>query len=581
MLKELRIEDFAIIDQLEITLADGLTTFTGETGAGKSIILDAIVTLMGGRADNEFIRAGADRAVLEAVFQIPTENRTEIEQVLAREEIFESELPNEITLGREIRQGGRSIARVNGHSVNVRLLQEIGSYLVDIHGQSEHLSLLNEKSHLSLLDRYTGAQQMVDEYQAQYHRLMTLRRELNDLRKNEQETARQKDFLTYQITEINNARLFPGEDEDLRHERDRLANAENLASLTQQMAVILEGGGPDAPSVIELLGEVVRLINQLTRLDASQAELAEQINTSLENLNDASLQLQDYLEKVEYNPRRLTQVEERLSVLNNLKRKYGVTIEDVLLFAANAEERLETLTHADERILEIEKEEAVLLEDLTARALALSKKRHKAAKIMSEAVERELKDLNLVDARFTVNMQCVPDENGLPFDGKRVHFDANGVDRVAFLIAPNPGEGFKPLVKTASGGETSRLMLALKNVLAQADYIPTLIFDEIDQGIGGRVGTVVGEKLWLLSRQHQVLCVTHLPQLAAFGTQHYCVFKEYDEGRTYTRVSKLDTPARIEEMAKMFGQANTANLQAAGETLKFAQQRMDELVNRE
>ena len=254
MLKELRIEDFAIIDRLEITLADGLTTFTGETGAGKSIILDAIVTLMGGRADNEFIRAGADRAVLEAVFQIPTENRTEIEQVLAREEIFESELPNEITLGREIRQGGRSIARVNGHSVNVRLLQEIGSYLVDIHGQSEHLSLLNEKSHLSLLDRYTGAQQMVDEYQAQYHRLMTLRRELNDLRKNEQETARQKDFLTYQITEINNARLFPGEDEDLRHERDRLANAENLASLTQQMAVILEGGGPDAPSVLELLG---------------------------------------------------------------------------------------------------------------------------------------------------------------------------------------------------------------------------------------------------------------------------------------------------------------------------------------
>ncbi|MCE5208634.1 MAG: DNA repair protein RecN [Chloroflexi bacterium] len=581
MLKELRIEDFAIIDQLEITLEKGLTTFTGETGAGKSIILDAIVTLLGGRADNEFIRAETDRAVLEAVFQIPPQNRLEIQQVLSREEILESELPDEITLGRELRQGGRSIARINGHSVNVRLLQEIGSFLVDIHGQSEHLSLLNERSHLALLDRYAGVQSLVDEYQIIYHRLTGIRHELNDLRKNEQEAARQKDFLTYQIGEITNARLIPGEDETLRHERDRLANAENLASLTQQIAVILEGGGPDAPAVLDMLGDVVRLVTQLTRLDPSQNELQEQISSSLENLNDAAVQLQDYLEKVEYNPRRLAQVEERLSVLNNLKRKYGVSIEDISSFSKNAQERLERLNHADERIAEIEKEETVLLDDLTAKALALSKRRRKAARMMAEAVEKELKDLNLVDARFTVNMQFVPDETGLTLDGKKVRFDQTGADRVAFLIAPNPGEGYKPLVKIASGGETSRIMLALKNVLAQADFIPTLIFDEIDQGIGGRVGSVVGEKLWMLSQQHQVLCVTHLPQLAAFGAQHFCVYKEYDEGRTYTRTNRLDSDARIEEMTKMFGQVSPANRQAASETLKYAHQRIAELTKSE
>ena len=581
MLKELRIEDFAIIDQLEITLEKGLTTFTGETGAGKSIILDAIVTLLGGRADNEFIRAETDRAVLEAVFQIPPQNRLEIQQVLSREEILESELPDEITLGRELRQGGRSIARINGHSVNVRLLQEIGSFLVDIHGQSEHLSLLNERSHLALLDRYAGVQSLVGEYQIIYHRLTGIRHELNDLRKNEQEAARQKDFLTYQISEITNARLIPGEDETLRHERDRLANAENLASLTQQIAVILEGGGPDAPAVLDMLGDVVRLVTQLTRLDPSQNELQAQISSSLENLNDAAVQLQDYLEKVEYNPRRLAQVEERLSVLNNLKRKYGVTIEDIVSFSKNAQEKLERLNHADERIAEIEKEETVLLDDLTAKALVLSKRRRKAARMMAEAVEKELKDLNLVDARFTVNMQFVPDETGLTLDGKKVRFDQTGADRVAFLIAPNPGEGYKPLAKIASGGETSRIMLALKNVLAQADFIPTLIFDEIDQGIGGRVGSVVGEKLWMLSQQHQVLCVTHLPQLAAFGTQHFCVYKEYDEGRTYTRANRLDTDARIEEMTKMFGQVSPANRQAASETLKYAHQRIAELTKSE
>lgn len=579
MLIELRIEDFAIIHELDLEFASGLTTFTGETGAGKSIILDAIMTLMGGRADNEFIRTGAERAILEAVFSIPENSREEIQQLLQREGLLDGEDPDEVTLSRELRQTGRSVARINGRSVNVSLLREVGSFLVDIHGQSDHLSLLNERSHLALLDRYASAQALLADYQSSFQHLAGIRRELGDLQKNEQEANRQKDFLTFQINEIQSARLVEDEDETLKQERDRLANAENLASLTQQSLILLEGGGPETPAVAELLGEVVRLLGQLSRIDPSQGELLEQLEAGVETLNDVTASLQDYLEQVEYNPRRLAQVEERLNLIHNLKRKYGETIADVIAFGQTAQQKLERLTHAHERIAELEVEEAQALAELAVKAVRLSQRRREAAGQMAAAVERELDDLSLVDARFKVDQQFIPQEGGLPIEGQAVQFDSSGCDRVAFLIAPNPGEGFKPLAKTASGGETSRLMLALKNVLAQADYIPTLIFDEIDQGIGGRVGSVVGEKLWLLARQHQVLCVTHLPQLAAYGAQHFRVHKEYNEGRTYTRADRLAREERIEEMSKMLGPANPANRSAAEAALKMAQQRVVELSN--
>ncbi len=578
MLLELHIEDFAIIHKLDLVFGEGLTTFTGETGAGKSIILDAIMTLLGGRADNDLIRSGAEHALVEAVFKIPAENRAEVTRLLESEALLEGESTGEVVLSRELRLSGRSTARINGRSVSVSLLRELGSFLVDIHGQSDYLSLLNERSHLPLLDRYANSESLLADYQATYQQLMSLRRELNELRKSEQDAALQKDFLTFQIGEIQNARLTPKEDEDLRQERDRLANAEKLASLTQQSLLMLEGGSPETPSVTDLLGEVIRLLVQLSKIDHSQSALLDQLEGSVESINDVTAELQTYLEQVEYNPRRLTQVEERLNLIHNLKRKYGEHIEGILTFAQEAQKKLERLTHADERIVEIEAEESVLMEALARKALALAQHRRAAAKKLSEAVERELNDLSLEEARFTVEQISQPDDSGLEVDGAKLHFDSNGVDRVAFLIAPNPGEGFKPLAKTASGGETSRLMLALKNVLAQADFIPTLIFDEIDQGIGGRIGFVVGEKLWQLGCQHQVLCVTHLPQLAAFGNQHFRVYKQIKDGRTYTTVDVLHQEARIEELAKMLGANSQANRSAANETLKNAQQRTIELT---
>jgi DNA repair protein RecN (Recombination protein N) len=578
MLIELRIKDFAIIHHLDLKFGPGLITFTGETGAGKSIILDAIMTLLGGRADNELVRTGAERAMVEATFNLPAQNRAEIQQLLESEALVDEDNPGEIILSRELRLGGRSVARINGHSVSVGLMRELGGYFVDIHGQTDHLSLLNERSHLPLLDRFSDSEALLKDYQATYHKLIGLRRELNELRKSEQEAARQKDFLDFQISEIQGARLSAGEDDELTHERDRLANAEKLAALGQESLLILEGGGPETPAVADLLGQVVRLLSQLSRIDPSQTDLLNQVETGLETLNDVTADLQAYLEQVEYNPRRLVQVEERLNMINNLKRKYGSSIAEILAFGAEAQKKLERLTHADERIAEIELEEQELFQELARRGSRLSSRRRQAAQEMAQAVEGELNDLSMVEARFMVDQHFQADDEGVELeDGQRVRFDGSGLDRVAFLIAANPGEGFKPLAKTASGGETSRLMLALKNVLARADYIPTLIFDEIDQGIGGRVGTVVGEKLWQLAHQHQVLCVTHLPQLAAFGNEHFRVYKEIDGGRTFTRADRLDQTARIEELTAMLGATSSANRRAAEEALHLAQQRVTTL----
>jgi DNA repair protein RecN (Recombination protein N) len=317
MLIELRIKDFAIIHQLKLSFNNGLITFTGETGAGKSIILDAIMALLGGRADNELIRTSASTALVEATFNLSSKNRQEITNILENESLTDEENPEEVILSRELRSTGRSIARINGRSVSVGLLRQIGSLLVDIHGQSDHLSLLNDRNHLPLLDRYTDNAGLLKDYRSTYRKLISLRKELGDLRKSEDEAARQKDFLTFQINEIQNARLSPGEDDELRQERDRLSNAEKLAELTQQCLILLEGGGEETPSTAELLGQLARLLGQLSRIDASQAKLLAQVEESIELLNDATAEMQDYQEQVEYNPRRLVQGSARL----NTKRR--------------------------------------------------------------------------------------------------------------------------------------------------------------------------------------------------------------------------------------------------------------------
>ncbi|HTX78040.1 MAG TPA: DNA repair protein RecN [Longilinea sp.] len=578
MLTELHIENFAIIQKLDVDFAPGLITFTGETGAGKSIILDAIMAVIGGRADATNIRSGADRALVEATFELPEGNRQVITEILEREDLLDD--PNYLTLGRELRREGRSTGRINGRAASIPLMREVGSYLVDIHGQSEHLSLLNVRSHIGLLDRFAKDDALLSDYRKTFHELQTLRKELTSLRQMEQDAMRRTDLLNFQVQEIESAQLDAEEEEALRQERSRLANAENLSTLTHQALTLLEESTPETPALSDQVGQLEQALISLSKIDSSQASLASEAETLADGIADLTRLLQSYLEKIEYNPHRLEQVEDRLALISNLKRKYGSSVDAILAFAAESRKQLETIAHASERIEELEQQENSMLASITAQAQALSAQRMQAAEALGKAVEAELGDLNMAGARFSVDIRFKPDPGGLALEnGQQVAFDENGVDQVEFLIAPNPGEGLKPLVKIASGGETSRLMLALKNVLAEADVIPTLIFDEIDQGIGGRVGFTVGEKLWRLGRKHQVLCVTHLPQLAAFGDNHFRVQKQVIEGRTITQVDALDDHTRLDELALMLGGASDANRNAAQETLTLARRRADAIAS--
>ena len=571
MLIELRIKNFAIIQNLRLQFMDGLVVFTGETGAGKSIILDALEAVLGGRAETTTIRTGADRAQIEATFRLEPHVNDAVHPLLESEELMDD--PDYITLSREIQHEGRNTARINGRIVTATLQRKVGAYLVDIHGQSEHLSLLQVRNHLDLLDNFANVDEILEDYQAIYRQLQKVRKNLKDFRRNEQDKARRLDMLTYQIQEIEAAKLETGDEEELRQERTRLANAESLAKHSQNAMMLIEEGTPEVPSISELLGEVVESLRSLSRIDETTESFYERGDSSLAGLQDLALDLQNYAENIEFNPRLLNRVEERMDLINNLKRKYGNSIEDILMFCDRAREELESITHAEERIEVLELEEIKLLAQLAEKAEKLSQKRQEAAKVLGRAVESELEDLRMANARFNVAIEKRLDENGLPLnEGQGIAFDASGVDRIEFLVESNPGEGLKSLVKVASGGETSRLMLALKNVLAKADKVPTLIFDEIDQGIGGRVGVVVGEKLWNLSHQHQVMCITHLPQLAAFGDQHYKVTKEILDGRTHTEAILIQGVERQNELAQMLGPLSEGTLQSANDILAMVKE---------
>lgn len=569
MLTELRIENFAIIDKLALDFGTGLIIFTGETGAGKSIIMDALDMLLGGRTDAGSIRADAERATVEGLFKLAGAEKDAVLEVLKREDLQDDE--NYVTLAREVRREGRSTARVNGRTVNISLLKEIGAFLVDIHGQTEHLSLLDTRFHPGLLDRFAEVDGLLGSYRQTYSQAQIVRRQISELRAAQTDSERRLEMFTFQAEEIEAAGLKPGEDEQLRQERDRLANAETLAANAQEAQGLIDEGTPETPAISDQLGQAVSALASLARVDPAKKELADRAELLLENLSDISRDLRNYMEDIEYNPKRLEEVEERLDLIHRLIRKYGGTIEAVIAFGANARKQLDTINNAAEKILELQAKESTLLAELAKHGLALSVKRKKAAEAMSKGIEIELDDLKMASARFGVDFQTKADPQGLPLaDGSRVAFDGSGFDRVEFLVAPNPGEGLKPLVKVASGGETARLMLALKNILARADQVPTLVFDEIDQGIGGRVGGVVGQKLWQLARAHQVFCITHLPQLAAFGDQHFQVQKSVENGRTTSQVQKLEADARLRELALMLGEVSEATLNSANDLLQSA-----------
>ena len=603
MLAELRIRDFAIIDELQWSFVPGFSVMTGETGAGKSIIVDAVELVLGGRADSTVVRAGADRAIVEATFRLGSAQRAVIDPLLKREGL-EGDDVDLLHLGREVRLSGRSVSRVNGRAVTLALLREVAEGLVDIHGQSEHLSLLRVREHANLLDRYAELWPLRAQVAELVGQARAVRQELADLVRSEQELAHRADLLQFQIGEIEAAAFDPGEEEELLAERLRLANAEQLAALAGEALQAL-GSEEGQTGALDLLGVGLRAMEKLARVDPDlepQLRAAESVNYQVEDLVRS---LRDYGERVEHNPRRLREVEERLVLIRRLERKYGPKIADVLAYSEKAAQELDTITHSEERIAELRAEEGRLLAELGQLAVELSLKRREAAQRLAAGIEEELRNLRMEGARFGVDFRWRPDSEGVPLSQgvagfrfqvsgsgieqletwnlepetrPRVAFDASGIDRVEFLVSPNPGEPLKPMAKVASGGETSRLMLALKTVLSHADETPTLIFDEIDQGIGGRVGATVGGKLWSLvagtgpgGLRHQVLCVTHLPQLAGFGDEHLHVEKRVEETvageRTVTRVRKLEGRARVEELAQMLGASGEAAYRSAEEIL--------------
>jgi DNA repair protein RecN (Recombination protein N) len=593
VLQELHIRNFAIIDDLHLVFDPGLNVLTGETGAGKSIIIDAVGLLLGDRAGTEWVRAGTDRAEIEATFCLASAGEeaggeddpaAQIRETLETEGLDDPNSPEILILSREVRLNGRNVCRVNGRAVSLQVLSDIGGQLVDIHGQGEHLNLLRPRTHVDLLDRYAGLFPLRRQVGKQVQELQAVRGELSRLRRDARTLAQRVDLLSFQVEEISAARLRPGEDGDLEHERRRLGNAEALMQLAQSAQGILSQGDGDAPSAIDLVSEAVGRLDRLARIDPSRQNLADLGQVLLEQLSDLAREVQDYGESLEYNPERLAEVEERLELIHNLKRKYGDTIEEVIAFGARAQAELADLGDWEVKTASLEAREDDLLRRIGQLVNDLSERRQVAGAAMARHLEAELVDLKMGRTRFQVEIGQTAAGDGAYWPGdRRVAFDRTGADRVEFLISTNPGEPLKPLAKVASGGETSRLMLALKSVLAHADATPTLIFDEIDQGIGGRVGAVVGRKLWYLTGHqtgsaanhhpvaHQVLCITHLPQLAVFGDQHLTVdkriYEDRGETRTATVVRQLEGDERVTELMQMLGATTEAGRRSVEEML--------------
>lgn len=554
MLAQLSIRDFAIIDRLDLAWGPGLNVITGETGAGKSILVDAVGALLGDRLGQEAVRGGAARAVVEGVFELDAEPRPDLQQLL--EEYGLEPEDGALIVSREIAAaGGRGGARVNGRAVPLAVLQQLGEQLVDVHGQSQHMALLRAREQLDYLDRYAGLQDERGRVSDLVRQLRSVREERTELEAEERRLVREQEILAHEIAEIAAADLREGEEEELEAQRNRLRHVERLrqaATAAYQALAGAEGEAATAAGAVDLLGRAVVACQDGARFDPLLREEAEMLEAAFAQAEEASLRLSSYLDTVEADPAALERVEERLFALAELKRKYGGTIAEVLAYLANARERLQRYERREERRLELERNEGALVVELARAASELSRKRREAADRLAAAVEGELADLQMGGTRFTVALDRQDDPGGIPLNDRRVAFDQTGVDRVELLIAPNAGEEPRPLSRIASGGELARIALALKTILARADTRPTLIFDEVDAGVGGRTAAVVGRKLWAVAADgHQVLCVTHLPQVAAYADRHWVVVKQLANGRTRSAVEALEAEARVEELAAM------------------------------
>lgn len=553
MLLELRVKNLGIIEDMTWTLRDGLNVITGETGAGKSLVIDAVELLLSGKADEEVIRFGANEAQIEGIFTInKKDNFLSLSDLLAQKDLADDE--DTLVINCQLRRKAPCITRVNGHAVPRTLLHKIGRALIDIHGQSEHLSLLDTSSHRDFLDSYAHAMDMRNEFSSKVMELRKAEQELKELEKDEEDSIRREEFLRFQIDEIKQAKLRDGEEEELERERNILSSIEKLKALSYEVYQILYEGDVSHGSVpmLDRLNEAIRSMKKLVELDSVLEQQMKLMEETAYSLTEVARDVHTYNDRLNYDPDRLEEIESRLEQIRSLKRKYGQTVAAVLDYLANAENDLVKIGHYTERRVQLEKLCTHLKQELGQMAYQLSQERSKAANQLVNEVKKELHDLNMQDVDFEVSISQQLAREGIPFpDGKSYAFSNEGVDTVEFMVSTNQGEPLKPLARIASTGELSRFTLALKGALSESDKIPVLIFDEIDIGIGGRSGEIIGKKLWILARNRQVICVTHLPQIAAFADAHFSVHKVTSGNRTLSILENLDDKSRIKELAVM------------------------------
>lgn len=549
MLAELSIKNFAIIESLTVSFERGLTVLTGETGAGKSIIIDAIHLLAGARGSSEFVRYGEKRAELEALFLLDDTNHP---VYLKCEEFGIDVSDGMIILRRDMSSTGKSICRINGKLVTIAVLREVGQLLVDIHGQHDNQELMNEENHLSLLDQY-GGQEVKDALEAYldvYRHYDGLKKKITQLSENEQEMAHRLDLLQFQLDEIEKAELQPKEDELLQEEKNQISNYEKIYDALQNGYNSLHG----EQKGLDWIGLAMSQLENVGQINSTLKELSETVSNAFYMLEDISYQLRNELESLEFDPGRLNYVEGRLNEINTLKRKYGQSVEEILTYSAKIEEEIDTIQNKDSHITKLQKELQSITEDLSIEAKNLSMIRQKHAKMLIEEIHQELKELYMEKTSFDVNMK--EKRNNV----NEIKYTSTGAEEIEFYISTNPGEPLKPLNKTASGGELSRIMLAMKSIFSQHQGITSIIFDEVDTGVSGRVAQAIAEKIYRVSNGSQVLCITHLPQVAAMADTHLYIAKETKSGRTKTSVKPLVEDEKVKEIGRMIAGVEVTEL---------------------
>lgn len=555
MLNQLSIRNVAVIDKLDINLHDGVSVLTGETGAGKSIIIDSINMILGDRANKELVRYGTDKAVVQAVFDAPKS----VINVLEENDIdVEDET---VIITRQVTKEGKSAARINGMVVTLNILREISDRLINIHGQHDNQALLTPIRHITFLDAYADNEEYIHRYKDILSKKREIEKKISSLEMDEQEKMQRIDLLEYQVTEIKKASLEKGEEDDLREQRDIYTNAEQITKSVNEAYMNLYEGD-EIQSAYDGISIAVNEIFQISDLNPQLKSIYDTLNEIMYSLEDTAHEIKEFGETVEFDEQTLNEIEERLDLISRLKRKYGNSIEEILEYLKKAESELNDIKLSDERTNELKEELKNITKELKEKGNVLTQRRENAAKVLEENIEKSLHELNMEKSKFKVNIE----NDGTFYD--------NGMDKVEFLISTNPGEPLKPLVKIASGGELSRVMLAIKSILADSDGVDTMIFDEIDTGVSGKAAMSIAKKLAVIAKNKQVICITHLPQLTAMADNHYLIQKNTDGELASTTLKELDEEGRELELARIIDGGEVTEL-----ALSHAKQMLENAKN--